>query len=365
MTENVIKVEGLYKSFGDLSVLENVNLEVKAGEKIAIIGGSGCGKSVFLRSIEMLVKPDKGHIYINGQDICAKNADIDTIRRQVGMVYQQFNLFEHMDVMDNLCLAPTILLKMPREEAEAKALGLLKEVGLVGREHAWPKRLSGGQQQRIAIARCLMMDPQIMLLDEPTSALDPTMVGEVLATIRALGKKGLTLIIVTHEMSFARNFADRVLFLADHGIYEDGTAEQIFDNPQREKTIQFIRKLKRMDYHISERSFDLRALQGKIAAFCERYGIGEKRSWRLQLCVEELIEALMPHIDGIVDMDLVAEYSELEKGVSLLCNWKGDPYDPFNDPDCDNLGITILQHVARDIKTVSDAEGNHISCLMV
>ena len=241
---SLIEVTGLKKRFGDLEVLKGVDLTVEQGERVAIIGGSGCGKSVFLRCLELLEKPDAGRIRIDGQEITAKGAPVDQIRRSMGMVYQRFHLFSEMDVMDNLCLAPVRRRLMTRAEAEKKALGLLEQVGLASRAHAWPTVLSGGQQQRIAICRCLMMDPKVILFDEPTSALDPTMVGEVLAVIRMLAKQGMTMLIVTHEMAFAREVADRVLYFADGGIYEQGTPEEIFDRPQREKTIAFIRKIK-------------------------------------------------------------------------------------------------------------------------
>ena len=206
---SLIEVKGLKKSFGSLEVLKGIDLTVEQGERIAIIGGSGCGKSVFLRSLCLLEKPDAGQIVIDGREITAKGAKIDEIRRSMGMVFQKFHLFSEMDVMDNLCLAPTRILKMPRAEAEKKAMELLSQVGLAARAHAWPTVLSGGQQQRIAICRCLMMEPKVLLFDEPTSALDPTMVGEVLAVIRMLAKRDMSMLIVTHEMNFAKEVANR------------------------------------------------------------------------------------------------------------------------------------------------------------
>jgi len=203
-----------------------------------------------------------------------------------------------------------------------------------------------------------------MFLDEPTSALDPTMVGEVLATIRALGKKGITMIIVTHEMNFARNFSDRVLFMADKGIYEDGTPDQIFDNPKGEKTIAFIRKLKHFEYHVDSKTFDRMNLQGNIATFTDRYGISVKSSWRLQLCVEELIEAIIPHADENVDMDVIAEYSELENNVTLKCKWNGIQYNPFTDDTVDNIGITILSNISTNINIDYVDGKNVISCIL-
>ncbi len=285
----LIDVKNLYKSFGDLKVLQDVNLSVEEGERIAIIGGSGCGKSVFLRSIELLEKPDSGNIFIDGDEITAPNADINKIRRKMGMVYQKFYLFSHMNVLDNLCLAPVKLLGMPRKEAEQHALEWLNKVGLTSKMYEMPERLSGGQQQRIAICRCLMMNPKVLLFDEPTSALDPTMVGEVLAMIRMLAKQNMTMLIVTHEMNFARELATRVLFLADGGIYEQGTPSEIFDSPQREKTIAFIRKLKYVNYEIRNKNFDLLEMQGKIHDFTEKYGIKSTLANRLELCCEELI----------------------------------------------------------------------------
>ncbi len=361
----IIKVRGISKKFGNLQVLKNVDLDVHRGEKIAIIGASGCGKSVFLRCCEMLCKPDSGSVYICGEDICAKGANIDRIRRKTGMVYQQYNLFEHMNIMDNLCLAPTRLLKMPRAEAELKAKALLAEVGLSGRENAMPENMSGGQQQRVAIARCLMMSPEVMFMDEPTSALDPTMVGEVMATIRALGKQGMTMLIVTHEMNFAREFADRILFFADGGIYEEGTPEQIFDYPKREKTIRFVQKLKYFTYHIDSKDYDFMAVIGGIMSFCERYNMNSKHAWRLQLCTEELLNLLISKAGDIIDMDVSVEYSETEKYVTLNIEWRGAQYNPFSDNDLeDNLGITIVNNVAADIRRSFSDGVNRIEITM-
>ena len=348
---SLIEIKGLCKSFGSLEVLKDVNLTVEEGEVIAIIGGSGCGKSVSLRCMELLETPDAGQIIIDGMEITAKGADIDKIRCCMGMVYQNFNLFTHMNVMDNLCLAPVHLRKMSREDAEKKARALLNQVGLPEKENAMPANLSGGQKQRIAIARCLMMDPKIMLFDEPTSALDPTMVGEVLATMRGLAKKKMTMLIVTHEMNFAKEIADRVLFFADKGIYEQGTPRQIFDNPQKEKTISFIKKLKFFNYHIEDQNFDLMAVQGGIYDFVNRYGLGSKIANRLQLCTEELIYLIMEQNSNHIDIEISIEYSEADKTILLICTSAGTSFNPFesetDDSIEDNLGIAILKNMAK------------------
>ena len=350
---SLIEVKNLYKSFGSLEVLNNVNLNVEEGERIAIIGGSGCGKSVFLRSLELLEHPDKGQIFIDGEEITNKKADVNQIRRKMGMVYQKFYLFSHLNVLENLCLAPVKLLGIPRAKAEENALEWLQKVGLASKIRAMPANLSGGQQQRIAICRSLMMNPKVLLFDEPTSALDPTMVGEVLAMIRMLAKQNLTMLIVTHEMNFAREVASRVLFFADKGIYEQGTPEEIFDAPKKEKTIAFIRKLKYFAYEITNRNFDLLEMQGGIHLFTEKYGISRALAHRLELCSEELIYELLAgcyeKFENNVNISVEISYSEADSAVSLNFTSGGKEFNPFEaDEDDDvHLGVAILKKVAK------------------
>ena len=350
---NLVEVKGLKKSFGSLEVLKGVDLSVVQGERIAIIGGSGCGKSVFLRSLALLEKPDAGQIIIDGRDItAAKGNQVDEIRRSMGMVFQKFHLFSEMNVMDNLCLAPTRILKMPRPDAEKKAMELLSQVGLATRAHAWPTVLSGGQQQRIAICRCLMMEPKVLLFDEPTSALDPTMVGEVLAVIRMLTKRDMTMLIVTHEMNFAREVANRVLFFADGGIYEQGTPAEIFDYPQRDKTVAFIHKIKYFTYEITERQFDLMQFQGGIQNFGEKYGLDQKRTYRLQLCCEELICELLDHCYAgreDIDLKLSVSHAESDGATQIDIDCGGMAFNPFEQEE-DGLGVTILKNMSKQLE---------------
>lgn len=354
----LIEVKGLSKSFGSMQVLKDVDLTVNQGDRIAIIGGSGCGKSVFLRCLELLEKPDSGQIFIDGQEITAKGANIDKIRQSMGMVYQKFYLFSHMDVMDNLCLAPVKLLGMKRKDAEEKAMGLLRQVGLANRAHSFPAVLSGGQQQRIAICRSLMMEPKVLLFDEPTSALDPTMVGEVLAVIRMLAKHSLTMLIVTHEMNFAREVASRVLFFAEHGIYEQGTPEEIFDHPQKPLTVDFINKIKYFSYEIKNREFDLMEFQGGICTFGEKYGLKTNNINRLQICCEELIYELLNNCydsQDEVSLKIDISYAEATKEIQVLLVCGGKEYNPFiiEETDADSaednihLGITIVKQLAK------------------
>ena len=243
MSEVLIKVENLSKSFGKNEVLKNVNMQIEKGEVIAIIGPSGCGKSTFIRTLNQLEKLTEGKIYLDGEDITAKGVDINDVRRGIGMVFQHFNLFPHLTIQKNLTLAPVKLGLMTEEEANKKAAELLERVGLSDKANAYPDSLSGGQKQRIAIARTLAMNPEVILFDEPTSALDPEMVGEVLNLMKELADDGMTMVVVTHEMGFAREVADRVLFFDEMGIKEEGTPAEIFDAPKSQRLQDFLSKV--------------------------------------------------------------------------------------------------------------------------
>ncbi|ADK31291.1 amino acid ABC transporter ATP-binding protein [Brachyspira pilosicoli] len=239
----MIKVENLHKKFNQLEVLKGIDVNVEKGEIIAIIGPSGSGKSTFLRCINRLEEPTYGKIFIDGENILDKKTDINKIREKVGMVFQHFNLFPHKTVMENIILAPMKLKGYTKEQAETKALELLQKVGLVEKKDTYPNKLSGGQKQRIAIARALAMEPEVMLFDEPTSALDPEMIKEVLDVMIDLAKEGMTMLIVTHEMGFAKNVASRILFMNDGIILEDETPEEFFNNPKHSRTKEFLYKV--------------------------------------------------------------------------------------------------------------------------
>ncbi|MCI5568906.1 MAG: amino acid ABC transporter ATP-binding protein [Lachnospiraceae bacterium] len=239
----MIQVNNLHKSFGETEVLKGITTNIEKGEVVVVIGPSGSGKSTFLRCLNMLEEATSGEIYVDGVHVNAKGVDVNLVRQKMGMVFQHFNLFPHLKIIDNITLAPVTLGKMTKEDAEKKAMKLLDRVGLADKAQSYPVQLSGGQKQRVAIARALAMDPEIMLFDEPTSALDPEMVGEVLQVMRDLAKEGMTMIIVSHEMGFAKEVASRVLFIDNGNILEDGTPEKVFTNPDHERAQSFLSKI--------------------------------------------------------------------------------------------------------------------------
>ena len=239
----MIKVVNLQKSFKGTEVLKGMNVEINKGDVVCVIGPSGAGKSTFLRCLNMLEKPTGGHIIFEDDDLMDRHVNLDVHRQKMGMVFQQFNLFPHMTVLENMTCAPVMLKKKTKEEAEKKAMELLGRIGLADRAGSYPRQLSGGQKQRVAIVRALCMEPDVMLFDEPTSALDPEMVGEVLDVMKKLAAEGMTMVVVTHEMGFAREVSNRVLFLADGIIMEEGSPEQIFEHPQTERLKNFLAKV--------------------------------------------------------------------------------------------------------------------------
>ncbi|RIM28743.1 amino acid ABC transporter ATP-binding protein [Staphylococcus chromogenes] len=239
----MIKINKLYKSFGEHDVLKGIDLNIQQGEVVAIIGPSGSGKSTLLRCMNLLEQPTKGQVIFEGKDLTEKSTKVDQLRQDMGLVFQNFNLFPHKKVIDNIILAPSLLKKGHKQTLNDQALTLLDRVGLKDRANAYPNQLSGGQKQRVAIARALAMNPKVMLFDEPTSALDPEVVGEVLTVMKDLAKEGMTMVVVTHEMEFAKNVSDRVIFMADGNVVEEGKPEAIFEHPQHQRTQSFLKRV--------------------------------------------------------------------------------------------------------------------------
>lgn len=364
MNEKILRTENLRKEFSaEVVPIKNLSLEVRRGEVISIIGGSGTGKSTFLRMINLLERPTAGKIIFHGENI-ADSRKLSVIRQKIGMIFQTFNLFDGKTIIENAIEAPIELKGISAQEAYDKAKKLFERVGLVEKMFNYPEELSGGQKQRAAIVRALMMEPEILLFDEPTSALDPTMVGEVLAVIRMLRKQGLTMLIVTHEMNFAREVADRVLFFADGEIYEEGTPAQIFDAPKRPKTLAFIRRQKYFHYEITSRHVDLPEMQGKIMVFADKYGLDEKYSQRLQLCSEEIIFEMIAGCYGDeneISMTVDIIYTESERILELNLSCGGKNYNPFDKKEReDDLSLKILYGYGKNFRYSSSAGLNNV-----
>lgn len=360
----MIRVEHLSKKYGDLAVLKDVNVEIQKGEVISIIGPSGTGKSTLLRCLNLLERPTGGAIYVDGINLMDRNADLPKLRQRMNMVFQSFNLFSHLSVLDNLTLAQTKLKGTDRESAERKSLEMLRMVGVAEKADNFPDELSGGQKQRVAIARCLAMEPEIILFDEPTSALDPTMVSEVLAVIRRLARDGMTMAIVTHEMAFARDVSNRVLYMDEGIIYEMGTPEQIFEHPQKEKTRAFINRIRRYARNIDSPDYDLYAMNAEIEAFCDKQYLSKVMRGNLLLMVEELLQIYAPYL-GRHALELSIAYSERTETMEVVGEIGGEAVDPTaGDLLPDELGLVILRNMTESIEYQRINDKNRLTLVM-
>ncbi|MBR0366138.1 MAG: amino acid ABC transporter ATP-binding protein [Clostridia bacterium] len=338
----MIKIRGLRKSFGGAVLLNDINVDINKGDVIAVIGPSGTGKSTFVRCINRLETPDRGEIIIAGKNVCSPNADLPAIRRRIGMVFQELYLFPHKTAIENVMCGPVDLLGKTPQEAYDRGMELLDMVGLTEKAMSYPNELSGGQQQRIEIARAVSMDPDIILLDEPTSALDPTMVGEVQSVIRALAAQGRTMIIVTHDMQLARDASNRVFFMSDGGIYEDGPPSQVFDAPKREKTRLFVQQLKILKEEFCPATFDYLHINSKIESFAESLFLDKRSILNLQGIFEEIVvQGLRPSRYGKMNVTMTIEHSERRGTTELCLVYNGDKLDPTEL--LDDISKTIVE----------------------
>jgi polar amino acid transport system ATP-binding protein len=358
----MITVKGLAKRFGAVEVLKDINCEISKGEIISIIGPSGTGKSTFLRCLNLLEQPSGGSIEIEGTNILAPGVDVPRLRRKMGMVFQSFNLYNHLTVLDNLTIGPRKLLGRTKKEAEEKAFELLRLVGLAEKADSFPDELSGGQKQRVAIARCLAMEPEVLLFDEPTSALDPTMVSEVLAVIRRLAREGMTMAIVTHEMEFARNISTRVFYMDEGLIYEEGPPEQIFDAPQKAKTKSFINRIRSYSYAIADKNFDFYGMNGEIKMFAEKY-FSPKTTNNIMLLTEELILLYQ------APYTLVLDYEEKQGTLRLSLHSEGrqliSPFDAASGAD--QISRAIIAGLTEDLvaeEVTAEGPGTRLSMVV-
>ena len=342
---SMISVKNLGKQFGENIILKDISVDIEKGEVVSIIGPSGTGKSTFLRALNFLDPPTNGEVFFEGEKLTKKN--IDSARHRMGMVFQNFGLFSHLNVMENLIAGPMKLLKKSRKEAEEKALQLLKTVGLSERATFFPRQLSGGQKQRVAIARCLAMDPDVILFDEPTSALDPTMVSEVMMTISSLAKSGMTMLVVTHEMDFARNVSNRVFYMDEGIIYEQGKPEEIFENPQKPKTQSFIYNIRSFNYQITSKDFDFVEMLGGIENFCLRNSIEKKMTSKLQLLAEELtVNIVTPKFESC---SLNLSFSKKLSSYELSILYRGENFDALENAE-DELSAMMVRKSAKEVR---------------
>ena len=342
-------IKHLKKVFDDDTIpLKDISVTINDGDVISVIGPSGTGKSTLLRCINMLTEPTEGSIIVDGQDITEKGCNLNEIRKKMGMVFQSFNLFGHLTIIENIMNPQITLLGRSRQEAYDKAMYLLQQVGLASKVFNYPDELSGGQQQRIAIARTLAMDPDIILFDEPTSALDPSMIGEVQSVIKMLAKSGRTMMIVTHEMDFARKISNRILFMYDGYIYEEGTPKEIFEHPKKELTKRFIQRLSSLTYKITSSDFDVEAMSDELMGYGEKLLIEAERLSKLMLAFEEicmnnlLVDAENP------DILVKVEYSEKLDILTMLICYKGEKFDVHDSAS--KLFLDLLAEPTTEVR---------------
>lgn len=349
--QSMITIRHLRKEYPNAVPLRDVSVEIGKGEVISVIGPSGTGKSTLLRCINLLEIPTAGEIIVDGTVITDKKCKVNLVRQKMGMVFQSFNLFAHKTIIENIMMGQTDLLGRSRQEAYDKGMELLRGIGLFDKALSYPDELSGGQKQRAAIARTVAMEPEIILFDEPTSALDPTMVGEVLSVIRRLAGQGMTMMIVTHEMKFARDVSTRVFYMDQGEIYEDGTPEQIFEHPKRERTRIFVRQLKVLHVENLLRDFDFPAFMTQLEEFGRKQQLSQRQIYAMQLVLEEtMIQKLLPafSVDSDIEMKLDVEYGERENMIEMRFSYGGPSFHPFGDGN--DLSARMLKGVVKELE---------------
>ena len=347
----MIRLEHVRKEYPNVTPLSDVNAEIKAGDIISVIGPSGTGKSTLLRCINLLERPDSGKIFFGDEEITSPHCNIYKIRQKMGMVFQQFNLFGNLTVIENIMLSPVRLKGESRQSAYENGMRLLRQVGLPEKYLNYPDELSGGQKQRIAIARALAMNPDVILLDEPTSALDPTMVGEVQAVIRELARSGKTMMIVTHEMNFARAICNRVFYIDEGGIYEEGTPKEIFTSPKRERTRRFIQRLHVVEFTIHNKVFDFPGAVSEIDTFCRKNMIGGHQAVKLHLAFEELIQGILLPLPNVKTIHAAIEHSEESGEIFFDVRYDGPVMNPAEG---DDISYSVLKGSVSDIQHIAE-----------
>lgn len=349
---SLLRIEHLRKEYSNVIPLKDVTVEINKGDVISIIGPSGTGKSTLLRCLNQLEQPTSGKVFFNDEEITDPKCKMNIVRQKMGMVFQSFNLFDNLNIIENIMVAPMKLLNMPKQEAYDEGMKLLKRVGLAEKAFNLPSELSGGQKQRVAIARAIAMKPELILFDEPTSALDPTMVGEVLSVIRKLANEGMTMMIVTHEMKFARDVSNRIFYMDEGGICEDGTPDQIFNHPKKEKTRVFIKRLKQLFLKVKDENYDFIGFTSEIEQFGRNNMLPDKLMRNVQLAFEEIVtQNLVPYgevYNDLYPIDVMIEYSDADESLKMEINYSCTKYNPFNEGD--ELSATLIRKLTNDVK---------------
>ena len=361
----MITVNHLSKSFRNpdgsvIHVLKDVNCQIEPGEVISVIGPSGTGKSTFLRALNMLEPPTGGEILFEGENILGKGYRLDLMRRRMGMVFQNFNLFEHMTVLDNVTYAPCRLLKADPDQARKEGMELLRTVGLMDKANVYPSQLSGGQKQRVAIARALAMKPEVILFDEPTSALDPTMVGEVLSVMRQLARQKMTMIIVTHEMKFARDVSTRIFFMNEGIIFEDGTPDQIFNHPVHSATRAFVMRINKLTFDMDGDGFDYPGMLSQMNQFCIKYSIPEKMK-PVSYVADEMAQVILKNFRPL---RIVLSHSDMTGEASLAFMITGLERSPFETEQPDPIALSLIQGMSQEIVQEPTTLGYRIKVIL-
>ena len=358
----MIEIRNLTKIYRVNPIIKDLSVTIDDGEIISIIGPSGCGKSTFIKCINMLERPTNGQIFIDGEEITTPDYDLSKIARKVGMVFQNFNLFNHMTAIENIMIPQMDILKSSKQEAYEKSVELLRRVNLTSKAFNYPDQLSGGQQQRIAIARTLAMDPEIILFDEPISALDPTMVDEVKAVIRDLTHSGKTMLIVTHDMDFARSITKRVFFMDEGGIYEEGDPEKIFLDPQKEKTRQFVNKLKVLSYVIDTKEYDFYGAYTGISKYCLKNQISYIKANHIQSIFEELCQGILLNRLDDYKVDFKVIYSQKDNEVEIQVLYGKEAFNVLEDED--DLSVRIIKGFSSSI-SYEKGQGEYANGLFI
>lgn len=345
--ELMISIRHLRKEYENVTPLQDVNADIYKGDVISIIGPSGTGKSTLLRCINQLETPTSGSVYVGGVDIVDKSVDISQVRKKMGMVFQSFNLFANMSIIENIMFGPVELLSATKQDAYDEGMRLLESVGMAGKALSMPDELSGGQKQRVAIARALAMHPEIILFDEPTSALDPTIVGEVLSVIKMLAKQGMTMMIVTHEMKFARDVCNRVFYMDEGGIYEDGSPQQVFENPLREKTRNFVKRLRNFECRLENQEFDFIETTTALEDFCIKHFLPAIQVNNIQLVFEEICVQILLKRKDVFPIDFTFTLSELDNTCRIKIAYNGERFDPLSEMKAD-MSILMVSKICKE-----------------